>query len=56
LKAADVTESPRKIEDFNRHVLLLGGKIVEKDDTIWIEITGETTPMTVRLKEDVRSA
>jgi len=38
----------RKIISFNRHELLIGGRIVKRGDLTLIEITGRTTPMAVR--------
>jgi len=40
--------SPRTIESFDPHKLLIGGEIVERDGSIHIEIKGQTTPMKVR--------
>ena len=48
LTAVDPRVSPRTIESFDPHKLLIGGEIVERDGSIHIEIKGQTTPMKVR--------
>jgi hypothetical protein len=48
LKAVDTEASPRKIASFDRHELLIGGRIIERDGRIFIEVTGRTTPHSVR--------
>ena len=52
ITAVDNTASPRKIDHFDRHKLLVGGRIVERGDLTLIEIIGQTTPMTVRVKKE----
>jgi hypothetical protein len=48
LTAADVNAVPRKITGFDRHVLLIGGRIHEHDGCVFIDVVGRTTPHAAR--------